>query len=89
MKQVVDWIFLNCRPLSLVRDWELATLLRFLQPGYDIPSRDVFAAILKRRHSAGVQERTKLLTDVPADSCSPDERCLDFLGNTVFCDVHY
>lgn len=69
---VADWVFGSCRPLSIVNDPELATLLENLQPGYQLPSRTHLSKILTKHHQAGSEELISLLERAPAVALTSD-----------------
>ena len=49
---IVRWLWRNLRPLDIVNDEGLQDLLRFFEPGYNLPSRTFVAAQLKMRYAA-------------------------------------
>ena len=64
---VVRWLWRNLRPLDIVNDEGLQDLLRFFEPGYNLPSRTFVAAQLKMKYAAA-RDKLKEVLRVEAEA---------------------
>ena len=61
---LVDWVSRELRPLSIIGDAGLKSLLAFVMPGYVVPSRTHLTRLLLTRHAEGKTELQKILQKV-------------------------
>ena len=61
---LVNWVTGSMRPLNIVKDPGLQSLLAFLQPGYRVLSRTHLTAMIRSRFESGRKELRELLADV-------------------------
>lgn len=59
---LLDWVIGSTRPLTIVEDVGLSLLLKFIEPGYTLPSRTHFTRLLEKRHAKGREELKALLS---------------------------
>ena len=58
---LVRWCWTNLRPLDIVNDEGLRDFVKFLEPGYHLPSRTFVAKQLALRHQEGLDALQKVL----------------------------
>lgn len=61
MDMIVDWIIDSTRPLSIVSDQGLIELVKFLEPGYSMPSRTHITHLVEKHHKLGRNQMKSLL----------------------------
>ena len=62
---LVDWISRDLRPLNILNDSGLQTLMEFIVPGYSIPSRTHVAKLVQRRHTEGKKQLKEVMKSAP------------------------
>ena len=86
---LINWVTSNMRPLSILSDSGLQSLLRHLEPGYTIPSRTFVASAVAKRHEEGKAELRALLKSVPAVAVTTDAWTSKAVRSFATYTVHF
>ena len=86
---VVDWIIGDMRPLGIGNDQGFRNLLRFIEPGYSVPSRTTVANIVRRRHQEAKVELKTKLKEAAAVSLTTDGWTSKAVQSFVTYTIHF
>ena len=53
---ILDWIVDSTRPLSMAGDRGFVALVKYVEPGFTIPSQNHFSSLLRKRHEIGIAD---------------------------------
>ena len=86
---LIGWVTTNMRPLSVLNDSGLQSLLQHLEPGYTVPSRTYVSTAIGKRHNEGKSELCALLKEVPAVAITTDAWTSKAVRSFATYTVHF